>query len=262
MESLEVVQARIGEAVAPARPADVAVREALGLVLAGRHRGGGAGPAVRQHRDGRLRGARGRHRGRAPRPSPVRLRVVGELPAGHAPDGAGRAGRGDPHHDRRAHPRRRRRDRDGGAHRARRRRRRAHRRSEVEPGRHVRAAGGDLDEGDEVFDAGTVLGPAHLGVLCSLGADRGPGLPACARRCDLHRRRAAGGTGRARAGSDPRLEPADAARARGGGGRDAGRPRDRPRRRGRGHRDVPRRGGARATPSSPPAACRSATTTS
>jgi molybdenum cofactor synthesis domain-containing protein len=35
------------------------------------------------------------------------------------------------------------------------------------PGDHVRAAGGDLAAGDLVFPAGTVLGPAHLGVLTS-----------------------------------------------------------------------------------------------
>ena len=33
--------------------------------------------------------------------SPVRLRVVGDLPAGHRADDARRAGRGDPDHDRR-----------------------------------------------------------------------------------------------------------------------------------------------------------------
>jgi molybdenum cofactor synthesis domain-containing protein len=37
------------------------------------------------------------------------------------------------------------------------------------PGDHVRAAGGDLARGDPVFPAGTVLGPAHIGVLASLG---------------------------------------------------------------------------------------------
>ena len=61
--------------------------------------------------------------------APVRLRVVGELPAGRAPTTPVGAGRGDPHHDRRADARRRRRDRDGRAHEARRRRRRARRRA-------------------------------------------------------------------------------------------------------------------------------------
>ena len=42
----------------------------------------------------------------------------------------------------------------------------------VEPGTFVRKIGGDIAEGDEVFGPGTQLGPAHLGVLSSLGVDR------------------------------------------------------------------------------------------
>jgi molybdenum cofactor synthesis domain-containing protein len=41
---------------------------------------------------------------------------------------------------------------------------------EVEPGRHVRAAGDDLRAGDAVFAAGDVLTPGHLGVLAGIGA--------------------------------------------------------------------------------------------
>ncbi|HMG26222.1 MAG TPA: gephyrin-like molybdotransferase Glp [Acidimicrobiia bacterium] len=99
--------------------------------------------------------------------APVRLVVAGELPAGHAPTqsvGDGEAIRimtGAPvpggadavvmvEYT----------ERDGDAvqvmHTAR-------------PGDHVRAAGGDLAPGDPVFPAGTVLGPAHVGVLASLG---------------------------------------------------------------------------------------------
>ena len=37
------------------------------------------------------------------------------------------------------------------------------------PGDHVRAAGGDVGAGDEVFAPGTLLTPAHIGVLASLG---------------------------------------------------------------------------------------------
>jgi molybdenum cofactor synthesis domain-containing protein len=37
------------------------------------------------------------------------------------------------------------------------------------PGDHVRAAGGDVEAGQRVFEPGTVLGPAHLGVIASLG---------------------------------------------------------------------------------------------
>ena len=40
---------------------------------------------------------------------------------------------------------------------------------EARPGDHVRPAGGDLAVGDAAFPAGSVLGPAHLGVVASLG---------------------------------------------------------------------------------------------
>ena len=40
--------------------------------------------------------------------------------------------------------------------------------AQVAPGDHVRRAGGDVDAGEVVFTAGTVLGAAHLGVLASL----------------------------------------------------------------------------------------------
>jgi molybdenum cofactor synthesis domain-containing protein len=39
------------------------------------------------------------------------------------------------------------------------------------PGDHVRPAGGDVRRGQVVFAAGTVLTPAHIGVLASLGID-------------------------------------------------------------------------------------------
>lgn len=42
---------------------------------------------------------------------------------------------------------------------------------EVEPGNHVRAAGEEATPGMEVFAAGTVLRPGHLGVLASVGVD-------------------------------------------------------------------------------------------
>ncbi len=45
-------------------------------------------------------------------------------------------------------------------------------------GEHVRRAGEDLEAGQEVFGAGTVLGPGHLGVLCSVGRERVPVVPA------------------------------------------------------------------------------------
>ncbi len=45
------------------------------------------------------------------------------------------------------------------------------------PGRHVRSAGEDVAVGDEVLAAGTLLGPAHLGVLASLGIRRPVVIP-------------------------------------------------------------------------------------
>jgi molybdenum cofactor synthesis domain-containing protein len=45
-------------------------------------------------------------------------------------------------------------------------------------GEHVRRAGEDLMAGQEVFPAGTVLGPGHIGVLCSIGREKVPVVPA------------------------------------------------------------------------------------
>lgn len=39
-------------------------------------------------------------------------------------------------------------------------------------GAHVRRAGEDIEAGQEVFAAGTPLGPGHLGVLCSIGCEK------------------------------------------------------------------------------------------
>jgi molybdenum cofactor synthesis domain-containing protein len=44
-------------------------------------------------------------------------------------------------------------------------------------GDHVRPAGGDLEVGQRVFDAGTLLAPAHLGVLASLDLGEVPCHP-------------------------------------------------------------------------------------
>ena len=101
--------------------------------------------------------------------APVRLRVVGELPAGHAPTapvGPGEAIRimtGAPMPDgadavmmveRTA------RDGDDGV----------LVQAVAKTGDHIRLPGGDLVAGQVVFTAGTVLGPAHVGVLASVGA--------------------------------------------------------------------------------------------
>jgi molybdopterin molybdotransferase len=99
--------------------------------------------------------------------APVRLVVVGELPAGRAPTvavGPGEAIRimtGAPMPDGAdaiVMVERTERDGDDAV--------LVHHQADV--GDHVRAAGGDLQAGQLVFPAGTVLGPAHLGVLASL----------------------------------------------------------------------------------------------
>src|SRR5262249_61274305 len=99
--------------------------------------------------------------------APVRLAVTGDLPAGHAPTRAVEPGEsirimtGAPVPDGA--------DavvmveytaRDGDA---------VQVMHAATTGDHVRAAGGDLAPGDAVFPAGTVLGPAHVGELASLG---------------------------------------------------------------------------------------------
>jgi molybdenum cofactor synthesis domain-containing protein len=99
---------------------------------------------------------------------PVRLRVVGDLPAGHAPTtgvGPGEAVRimtGAPIPDGAdaiVMVERTRRDGDTGVlvgHAA-------------AAGDHVRPAGGDIRAGARVFEPGTVLGAAHIGVVASVG---------------------------------------------------------------------------------------------
>jgi molybdopterin biosynthesis enzyme len=103
--------------------------------------------------------------------TPVRLRVVGELPAGHAPTipvGNGEAIRimtGAPMPDGAdAIVMVELTERDGidGV----------FVRHEAREGDHVRRAGGDVGPGEVVFRAGTLLGPAHLGVLASIDAMR------------------------------------------------------------------------------------------
>jgi molybdenum cofactor synthesis domain-containing protein len=115
--------------------------------------------------------------------APVRLRVVGDLPAGHAPTtpvGPGEAIRimtgapmpegadaiviveltkradspnGDP---------------DADA---------VDVLQESAPGAHVRRPGGDVEAGEVVFRAGTVLGAPHLGVLASIDVHKVPVFP-------------------------------------------------------------------------------------
>jgi molybdenum cofactor synthesis domain-containing protein len=108
--------------------------------------------------------------------APARLRVIGTLPAGQAPRvpvGPGEALRimtGAPFPD----------GADAVAI-------VEHTRSEDDQvwistpataGEHVRRAGEDIRAGQELFAAGTVLGPGHVGVLCSVGREKVAVVPA------------------------------------------------------------------------------------
>ena len=163
MESLETVQARIRSTVPEPRPTVVPLADALGLVLAADVV---AGEPVPPFANTAMDGYAVRAADTAG--APVRLRVVGDLPAGHAPTTA--VGPGEairimtgapipPGADAIVMVERTARDGDDGV------------RIEVAAtaGDHIRPAGGDVHDGDEVFTAGAVLTPAHLGVLASLG---------------------------------------------------------------------------------------------
>jgi molybdenum cofactor synthesis domain-containing protein len=106
---------------------------------------------------------------------PVRLRVVGELPAGRAPTRAVAPGEairimtGAPVPDGAdaiVMVERTERDGDGVL---------VHQAATL--GDHVRDAGGDLQAGQPVFNVGTLLGPAHMGVLASLGYSEVSAVP-------------------------------------------------------------------------------------
>jgi molybdopterin molybdotransferase len=103
--------------------------------------------------------------------APARLRVVGELPAGRAPTtavGDGEAIRimtGAPMPDGAdavVMVERTQRDGDDAVLVY----------QEARAGDHVRRAGGDVEPGEIVFPSGTLLGPAHIGVLASIDARR------------------------------------------------------------------------------------------
>jgi molybdenum cofactor synthesis domain-containing protein len=163
--SLADAQQRILDAVEPLPPRPVSVAEARGLVLA---RGVIASEMVPPFANTAMDGfaVRAADTVAASTDAPVTLRIVGELAAGRAPTiavGAGDAIRimtGAPMPDgadaivmverTRA---------EGDA---------VEILQAAEPGDHVRFAGGDLEIGQQVFNVGTVLTPAHLGVLASL----------------------------------------------------------------------------------------------
>ena len=168
MIPLEAVQAEIAAAVRVLEPVTVGVREARGLVLAAPlSTAEPVPPWSNTAMDGYA--VRAADTAGASSSSPVRLTVVGELPAGRSPAGlvvgAGEAIRimtGAPIPDGadaivkvedtdRAAP-------DGVF---------VHQPARTDD--HVRPAGGDLAAGQVVFPAGTVLGPAHVGVLASVG---------------------------------------------------------------------------------------------
>jgi len=168
---LEEVRATVLGRVTPLEVVEVPIREALGLVLAERVTAPDAVPPFpNTAMDGYA--VRAADTAGATAESPVRLRVVGDLPAGHAPTvavGPGEAIRimtGAPMPDGAdaiviveltARD-----DADGAdgvlVQRA------------AESGQHVRAAGGDLRAGEVVFEPGTVLRPAHIGVLATVDA--------------------------------------------------------------------------------------------
>jgi molybdenum cofactor synthesis domain-containing protein len=167
----EDVRAEILAAVAALDPVDVPLAAAHGLVLASAvATSEDVPPFANTAMDGYA--VRAADTAGATPAGPVRLRVVGELPAGHAPDravGAGEAIRimtGAPMPEgadavvmvERTSPVA---GADAGG---------VAIEAEASPGDHIRRAGGDLTRGQEVFPAGTRLLGAHLGVLASVGA--------------------------------------------------------------------------------------------
>src|SRR5262249_46722702 len=166
MIPLADVQREVLGAVAPLGAATLPPADAVGLVTA---EDVVAGEAVPPFANTAMDGyaVRAADTAGAGPDAPVRLAVTGDLPAGHAPArgveprGAIRLMTGAPG------PRGgdavvmvEYTERDGDA---------VQVMHAATPGDHVRAAGGDLAPGDPVFPAGTVLGPAHVGVLASLG---------------------------------------------------------------------------------------------
>jgi len=165
---LDETRAAILAAVPPLAAADVPLPDAVGLVLAADVVADEPVPPFpNTAMDGYA--VRAADTEGASADAPVRLRVVGELPAGRAPStpvGAGEAIRimtGAPMPDGAdAVVMVERTQRDGddavliGA--------------VASTGDHVRRPGGDLEAGEVAFPAGTVIGPAHVGVLASIGA--------------------------------------------------------------------------------------------
>ena len=165
MIALGEARSRILDAVTPFDPHEVDRRDALGLVLAAPvDATEDVPPFANTAMDGYA--VRAGDTAGASEAGPVRLRVVDELAAGRAPSiavGAGEAIRimtGAPVPDGAdaiVMVERTVTDGDGVLI-----------AKEASPGDHIRPVGGDVRAGQRVFDAGTVLGPAALGVLASL----------------------------------------------------------------------------------------------
>ncbi len=168
LEPLADAQARVRAEIPVLEPQRVPIADALGRVLAEPIvTGEDVPPFANTAMDGYA--VRAGDTAGATDQEPATLEVVGELPAGAAPDrevGAGEAIRimtGAPvpdgadaivpvevtssHHDEVAI------------------------RAEAHTGDHVRAAGGDVSAGDEVFSAGRLVAAAHVGVLASIGVE-------------------------------------------------------------------------------------------
>ena len=212
MISLEEARTRINRDLTVLPAVEIATRSARDLVLAETVTADRSDPAVRQHRDGRVRAPlcrrRGGHQGRprcrcrsSPR-SPPAASLPGRLESGEAmrimtgapiPDGADAIVMVEL-------------TRPAGFD--------VLVMAEVPAGNHVRAAGDDIQSGAEVFHPGTVLTPGHLGVLASIGREtvevyRRPRVGVMSTGDELDR-----GIDATAAGADPRLEPAHAAVAR------------------------------------------------
>lgn len=175
MIPLEEAQAEVLAACPPRPATTVDVADALGLVLAETVRAAESVPPFRNTAmDGYAVHAADVEGATAERP--VRLKVTGTLGAGRAP--AGPVGRGEALRimtgalfpdgaDAVAIVETTR--SDGGE---------VEVLAPAEAGVHIRDAGEDIASGQELFPAGTVLGPGHLGVLCSVGCLKVPAVRA------------------------------------------------------------------------------------
>ena len=255
MISVEEARERILAHFAPLEPDSTPLLDALGQVLAEDvHSGFDIPPADNTAMDGYA--VRSQDTGGATPEAPRVLRVTGFLPAGSVFDGelgAGEAvrimtGAPTPHGADAIVPFEETDEQDEGHaavpwHEA----PRQHVRIDVEarPGANIRRAGEDVREGERALPSGTVLGPAQIGVLASLGladvrAIRRPLVAILSTGDELLR------PGRAaRTGQDLRLERIQPLRAGRELGRRPARARDRGRQRGSADRAHPRGAGRR-----------------